>query len=191
MPRQPPWQRGSPTRAFVSSANGIWNSHFVSYDSINMNGSRLMNLLSFQDFERALAAKAVPQFVFMSPNMMNDGHNTTLEYAMDWSNKFLKPILAENTFDDRTLIQLTYDESEDYSQPNRIVSLLLEQRHSGVAQRHGRQCLLYALQHPVDGTVQLGAPEPGPVRCWGERVPVGGRALVDTRTRRSRRTLCL
>jgi hypothetical protein len=97
----------------------------VSYDSITMNGERLLNLLSFADFERAFAARAVPQFVFMTPNMMNDGHNTTLDFATAWSHKFLQPLLEDGAFDERTLIALTYDESETYSEPNHIVTLLL------------------------------------------------------------------
>jgi hypothetical protein len=90
-----------------------------------MDGLCLLNLLSFGDFQRAFDAGDVPQFVFMSPNMMNDGHNTSLEYATDFAHHFLQPLLAENAFKERTLILLTYDESATYSQPNHIVSLLL------------------------------------------------------------------
>lgn len=81
---------------------------------------------SFDDFKKDLAANEVPQFVFMSPNMLNDGHNTTLEYATTWAHHFLEPLLAENAFpNSSTLIQLTYDESETYTEPNKIASLLL------------------------------------------------------------------
>ena len=81
--------------------------------------------MSFRAFERAIQANQVPQFVFMSPNMMNDGHNTSLTYAAEWAYKFLVPLLADNAMGNRTMVQLTWDESEDYAQPNRIVSLLL------------------------------------------------------------------
>lgn len=90
-----------------------------------MDGNRLLKLESFNAFQRALAAKKVPQFVFMSPNMMNDGHNSTLDFATQWSHQFLQPLLADKAFDERTLIALTYDESETYSEPNHIVTLLL------------------------------------------------------------------
>lgn len=49
------------------------SSPFVSYDNIANNGTRLWSIGSFDDFKRDLAANQVPQFVFMSPNMMNDG----------------------------------------------------------------------------------------------------------------------
>lgn len=87
----------------------------------------MWSLGSFNDLNIDLAAKQVPQFVFMSPNMLNDGHNTTLDYATNWSASFLPTLLADDAFpaNERTLILLTYDESEDYSQPNKIASLLL------------------------------------------------------------------
>lgn len=56
---------------------------------------------------------------------MNDGHNTSNKFAADWAHKFLQPLLDPKAFDEKTLIMLTYDESEDYSQPNHIVTLLL------------------------------------------------------------------
>ena len=90
-----------------------------------MNGSRLANLLSFEDFRRDVEAGTVPQFVMMSPDMLNDGHNTTLDYATKWAHDYLEPLLKDDVFAERTLIQLTYDETEDYAEPNRIVSLLL------------------------------------------------------------------
>ncbi|KAH9893682.1 putative acid phosphatase Pho610 [Xylariomycetidae sp. FL2044] len=112
------------------AADGTWDyvrkhNPYISYDSVNHKGSRLLQILSFDDFKDNLAAGTMPQFVMMSPDMLNDGHNTTLDYATKWAHKFIKPLLADGVFAEKTLIQLTYDETEDYSQPNRIVSLLL------------------------------------------------------------------
>ncbi|KAK4667090.1 hypothetical protein QC763_306100 [Podospora pseudopauciseta] len=112
------------------TGNGTWDyvrkhNPFVSYESVIMEGERLLALDSFRAFQRAFKAKEVPQFVFMTPNMMNDGHNTSNKFAADWAHKFLQPFLDPEAFDEKTLIMLTYDESEDYSQPNHIVTLLL------------------------------------------------------------------
>jgi len=90
-----------------------------------MNGSRLLNLQSFVDFKIDFAARDVPQFVFMTPNMMNDGHNTSIEFATSWAHHFIEPMLEDKAFDGRTLIMLTYDESETYEKPNHVVTLLL------------------------------------------------------------------
>lgn len=61
----------------------------------------------------------------MSPDMLDDGHDTSLEYAANWTKSFLTPLLANEYFMNNTLILLTYDESETYSLPNKIVSILL------------------------------------------------------------------
>ncbi|KAK3955880.1 acid phosphatase [Pseudoneurospora amorphoporcata] len=113
-----------------STDNGGWDyvrkhNPFVSFDSVTNNGTRLLCLQSFNEFHDDFVAKRVPQFVFMSPNMMHDGHNTSLETATEWSHAFLEPLLDDKAFDERTLILLTFDESENYGKPNHIVSLLL------------------------------------------------------------------
>lgn len=100
-------------------------SPFVSYDSINHNGSRLANIVSIDDFQRDLESESLPQYAHISPDMLNDGHNTSLEFAASWTNSFLTPLLANKYFMNNTLILLTFDESETYSQPNHVVSILL------------------------------------------------------------------
>jgi acid phosphatase len=57
--------------------------------------------------------------------MNSDGHNTTLDFASDWVANFLAPLLMDDYFMKDTMILLTYDESETYSKPNQITSLLL------------------------------------------------------------------
>ncbi|KAF6820312.1 putative acid phosphatase [Colletotrichum plurivorum] len=111
------------------TGDGKWDyvrkhNPFVSFDSINLNGTRLLNIQDFLDWEKDFEAKTVPQYVFMTPNLVNDGHNTSLEFATEWVHDFLHPMLAKGAFKERTLIQLIYDEAETHGQPNQIASLL-------------------------------------------------------------------
>ena len=85
---------------------------FVSYDSINHNGSRLSNILAFTDFQHDLESSSLPQYAHMSPDMQNDGHDTSLEFAATWVKDFLTPLLLNDYFMENTLVLLTYDESE-------------------------------------------------------------------------------
>ncbi|KAB8301025.1 hypothetical protein EYC80_002948 [Monilinia laxa] len=100
---------------------------FVSYESISMNGTRLQNLLSLDEFSPTVQndPSSLPQYAHISPDMLNDGHNTSLSYAANWTRSFLTPLLQNEAFMNNTLILLTYDESETYSKPNRIYSVLL------------------------------------------------------------------
>lgn len=101
------------------------SSPFVSFDSINSNGTRLAKIQSLDDFQRDVKANTLPQYAHISPDVDNDGHDTGLEYGTNWARSFLKPLLANEQVMNNTLILLTYDESATYSIPNRIVSLLL------------------------------------------------------------------
>jgi len=61
----------------------------------------------------------------MSPNMLDDGHDTGLQYGVAWSRNLLNPLLQNSYFTKRTLILLTLDETASYDKPNLIASLLL------------------------------------------------------------------
>ncbi|KAF4626251.1 hypothetical protein G7Y89_g11908 [Cudoniella acicularis] len=118
---------GAGSTAFDGSGWDYVRKHnpFIPYDSINMNGTRLARVQSFADFDNDVKANTLPQYAHMSPDMLNDGHNTTLDYAADWSETFLSPLLTNAQFMNNTLILLTYDESATYAIPNKIVSILL------------------------------------------------------------------
>ena len=84
-----------------------------------------MKINGFLEFGVDFLNKELPQWIFITPNMIHDGHNSTLSTATSWTHDFVKPLLADDAFDERTLILITYDESEDYGKPNRIGGLLL------------------------------------------------------------------
>lgn len=64
--------------------------------------------------------------MFVTPNMVNDSHDTTVDFAAQWIEYWLVPLLNDTKFNDnRTLILLTFDENETYSINNRVFSLLL------------------------------------------------------------------
>lgn len=62
---------------------------------------------------------------FFTPNMQNDGHDTTINYAGNWSRSFLTPLLTNKAFINKTLVLLTFDENETYAIKNNVWALLL------------------------------------------------------------------
>jgi hypothetical protein len=50
-------------------------------------------------------------FTFIAPNMIHDGHDSSLGDAVAWLRKFLKPILADTTTMKSTVVFVTFDES--------------------------------------------------------------------------------
>lgn len=95
------------------------------FDSVALNETRSGNIKNFTMFEKDLADKTLPQFSHITPNMTNDGHDTTIKFAANWSRSFLAPLLANEYFMNNTLIVLTFDENDTYSIKNKVFTILL------------------------------------------------------------------
>ncbi|KAG6843803.1 hypothetical protein H0H87_000260 [Tephrocybe sp. NHM501043] len=97
----------------------------ISYASVNENAARLANIKNFTVFEQDLAANQLPQWIFITPNMTNDAHDTDITFAGNWVKNFLTPLLSNPNFnDDKTLIILTFDEVAS-TIGNRVFALVL------------------------------------------------------------------
>lgn len=57
----------------------------------------------------------------------SDGHDTSVSVAGKWCRDFLEPLIndKESNFWSRTLVLITFDESETYPKSNRVFSILL------------------------------------------------------------------
>ncbi|KAI8952971.1 phosphoesterase family-domain-containing protein [Xylaria longipes] len=111
-----------------NGANDYVRKHnpLVSYDSVGTDVNRLAKTKNFTLFDRDLAANTLPQWMFITPNMTNDGHDTSVTVAGNWARNFLEPLLSNKNFNtDRTLIVLTFDESENYLGSNQVYAALL------------------------------------------------------------------
>ncbi|KAL4246952.1 hypothetical protein ABKN59_007690 [Abortiporus biennis] len=101
------------------------NPHAI-FDSIVNVASRRSKIRNFNDFAADMNASALPQWNFFTPNLVNDAHDTDIDFASAWLEFFLVPLLSDSRFNDnRTLILLTFDENETHEINNRIYSLLL------------------------------------------------------------------
>jgi len=64
--------------------------------------------------------------MFITPNMVDDGHDTNVDFAGDWLQFWLVPLLSNPQFNNnRTLIVLTFDENETSDIDNKVYTLLL------------------------------------------------------------------
>lgn len=97
----------------------------IIYESVTNNATRLSLIKNFTSFESDLAAKTLPQWSFITPNMTNDGHDTTITFAANWARTFLTPLLNNTYFMNNTLVVLTFDEDDTYADHNTVYTLLL------------------------------------------------------------------
>ncbi|KPM38271.1 hypothetical protein AK830_g8299 [Neonectria ditissima] len=76
-------------------------------------------------FHRDLKANKLPQWMFITPNMTSDGHDTSATVAGAWCRSFLEPLLSDKHFMDNTLVLITWDENETYALQNNILAILV------------------------------------------------------------------
>jgi acid phosphatase len=97
----------------------------ILYDSVTKNDTRLNLIKGFDDFKNDVSKKTLPQWSFLTPNMLNDGHDTNVTFASAWERGFLAGFLNDTYFTNNTLILLTFDEIETYPLPNKVYAILL------------------------------------------------------------------
>ncbi|VDB91576.1 unnamed protein product [Peniophora sp. CBMAI 1063] len=98
----------------------------ILYDSVINVPSRAARVRNFNDFAEDIGASALPQWMFVTPNMANDAHDTTIDFTASWLEYWLEPLLLDSRFnDDRTLILLTFDENESHNLNNNVFAVLL------------------------------------------------------------------
>ncbi|KAF9890960.1 hypothetical protein FE257_005217 [Aspergillus nanangensis] len=91
----------------------------------NPHPHRLAKSKNLTMFYHDLDNNKLPQWMFITPNMTNDGHDSSLATAGSWSRNFLTPLLSNSNFNvDGTLVMLTFDEGTT-SGTNQIYAVLL------------------------------------------------------------------
>ncbi|KAL8279787.1 hypothetical protein RQP46_007882 [Phenoliferia psychrophenolica] len=101
------------------------HSGLMKFDSITDNPERLARHRNFNNFAEDLQNDALPQWVWITPNVNNDGHDTSVKYAADFLEYFLVPLLKDERFNNnRTLITVTWDESQITGTDNNHIYVL-------------------------------------------------------------------
>ncbi|KAL8292154.1 hypothetical protein RQP46_001620 [Phenoliferia psychrophenolica] len=87
------------------------HSGLMKFDSTTTDPYKLSRHRNFNNFAEDLNANALPQWVWITPNIMNDAHDSNIDFVSDWLEYWLVPLLDNPNFNnDRTLIILTWDE---------------------------------------------------------------------------------
>jgi hypothetical protein len=113
-----------PADKTVLSEGKYFRKHnpFVSFTNIRENPARLARIVDATELAADVAADALPQYGWYTPNIENDGHSVpptfeptnpvgNVDFAAQWLERFLEPLLATPEFADGTLVVVTFDES--------------------------------------------------------------------------------
>jgi phosphatidylinositol-3-phosphatase len=77
------------------------------------NSSEKYNLVPFTQFSKDLANNNLPNFSFIVPNLLNDGHDGSLSTADYWLKTKIAPLLSSATFQKDGILIIVFDESLD------------------------------------------------------------------------------
>jgi hypothetical protein len=83
---------------------------FLFYKDIVNNTARCdAHVLSLNNWTQDVNTSKIPNYSFITPNMKNDGHDTTVSYASNWLHGFLTPLVNDSWFAS-TAFFITFDE---------------------------------------------------------------------------------
>jgi len=96
---------------------------FISFNDIRNNATRCAKIVNSAELYNDIEQNTLPQYMFYTPDMDNNGHDTGLDYAAVWTNHFIRDLLNRTGFLNRTLVVVTFDEG--VRGHNSIYTLLL------------------------------------------------------------------
>jgi len=97
---------------------------FISFLNVRNHSNWCAKIVEAKQIEIDLANKTLPEYIYYTPNLDNDAHDTNITYASVWLKGFLEPKLADPYFFNNTLIVITWDE-DDYLEENHIYTALV------------------------------------------------------------------
>ena len=110
----------------ASFANDYVRKHdpLILFKSVTQNATRLQLIKGFTAFNDDLQNQRLPQWAFITPNMTDDGHGTSVTFSA-WERNWITPLLNNSYFINNTIALLTFDETESYTEGNKPFAILL------------------------------------------------------------------
>ncbi|PSR99200.1 acid phosphatase phoa [Coniella lustricola] len=111
----------------ATGANDYVRKHnpAVIYNANSGIPSRLEVIKNTTLFYDDLENDTLPQWMFITPNMTSDGHDSSVTVAGSWTRNFLEPLLNDTRFMKNTLVIITFDENSSYAIRNNVLAILL------------------------------------------------------------------
>ncbi|ORE03072.1 phosphoesterase-domain-containing protein, partial [Rhizopus microsporus var. microsporus] len=123
------YQENIPSVGYTGYKSGTYvrkHNPAVIFDSVGLNKTRLQNIVGGDQFVKDIASGDLPNWMFYTPDMNDDAHDTNASFAGEWLSKFYKSTLNNKEFLKKTLILITFDENKSTkTKRNRVWSLLM------------------------------------------------------------------
>ena len=98
----------------------------LAFASVQNDPARCARVVNAREFMRDARSGHLPNYSFYSPNVFNDGHDTSLEVSSAWLTRFVQSFRATLGMHQRTLLVVTWDEGgEEDSHHNQVLTIFL------------------------------------------------------------------
>ena len=108
------YMESMPSPCFVGDSGSLYrqkHNPFIYFDNIRNNPARCEKIVPFTQFAADLQANALPDFVWITPNMCNSIHDCSLQTGDTWLQTWVSKILAAPAWQQNGILFLTFDES--------------------------------------------------------------------------------
>ncbi|KAK9760453.1 hypothetical protein K7432_015496 [Basidiobolus ranarum] len=125
------YQEDYPGDCFLGNTDMYFEKHnpFISMRNIRTNLERCDQIVNGEELETDILLNTLPNVIYYTPNTLNDGHDTGIQYASKWLHDFLEEKLDDSNFMEDMLVVVTFDERgsfETLDDPdNRVLTILL------------------------------------------------------------------
>ncbi|HEU5015587.1 MAG TPA: alkaline phosphatase family protein [Roseiflexaceae bacterium] len=109
------YMESMPQPCFVGDAGNLYaqrHNPFIYYDDVRNDPARCNNVVPFKQFSTDLATNALPDFVWITPNLCNDMHDCAVETGDVWLQTWVAQILASPAWQDDGALFITFDEGD-------------------------------------------------------------------------------
>ena len=97
----------------------------LSFANIQRDKKRCANVVNDREFWRDVRSGHLPHYAFYTPNMLNDGHDSSLSYSTGWLRGFIDRLKANSDLEG-ALVVVTWDEGGEAEHgENHILTMLL------------------------------------------------------------------
>jgi acid phosphatase len=107
------YQEAMPSPCFVGDAPPLYrqkHNPFIYYDDVRTNPARCNKIVPFDQFSADLQSNALPDFVWITPNMCDDAHDCRIGAADTWLKQWVPAILGSPAWQDHGALFITFDE---------------------------------------------------------------------------------
>jgi phosphatidylinositol-3-phosphatase len=104
-----------PSSGYIAGDSGLYarrHNPFTYLSDVQNESTQAANIVPFSQFATDLGNNALPQYSFITPNMMDDAHDGTLALADAWLQTNIAPLLASSAFQSNGLLIITFDEGD-------------------------------------------------------------------------------